>query len=119
MGGDVTLRNPQGRIAQNPKPELQHPKHMTLHAQCSIFIQALIRFLSQPVPAEMSPGSALKRALISLLLALAHQYDLVLNINRDSPDQQVKSAFRKVVLRAHPDKPGGSELCDGELNHDP
>ena len=64
----------------------------------------------------MSPGAALKRALITLLLALARQYELVLNINRDSPDQQVKSAFRKVILRAHPDKRGGSEAAAKKLN---
>ena len=57
--------------------------------QRSILIQVKIKLLSLPVPAEMSPGAVLKRALISLLLALARQYELVLNINRDSPDQLV------------------------------
>ena len=46
----------------------------------------------------MSPGAALKRALITLLLALARQYELVLNINRDSPDQWLRLLFFEAPL---------------------
>ena len=35
----------------------------------------------------MSPSAALKRALVSLLLNIARQYSIVLNIKRDSPDE--------------------------------
>ena len=42
--------------------------HIHENMQRSILIQVKINFLSLPVPAEMSPGAVLKRALISLLL---------------------------------------------------
>ena len=59
--------------------------------------------------------SLLKRALVSLLLELARTYSLVLKLNRDSDDDKVKAGFRKVILRAHPDKPGGSEAATKRL----
>ena len=71
----------------------------------------------------MSPGARFKRALVALLLELARVYGLTLNLNRDSQDEKVKTGFRKVILRAHPDKVGGSEAtakrltrCLGELD---
>eukprot|EP00973_Karenia_brevis_P000792 110049-Karenia_brevis.AAC.1 len=64
----------------------------------------------------MSPSSLLKRALVSLLLTLAQKYHLVLNINRDSADEDVRKSFRKIILRAHPDKAGGSEEDTKKLN---
>ena len=64
----------------------------------------------------MSPASVLKRALVSLLLSIAQQYELGLKINRDSPDDDVRKSFRRVILRAHPDKPGGSEKAARQLN---
>ena len=47
-----------------------------------------------------------KRAFVSLLLALAKAYGVVVDVKRDSPDSAVQEAFRKVVLKAHPDKGG-------------
>ena len=43
---------------------------------------------------------------MTLLLALARQYELVLVISRESSDQDVVKAFRQVALKAHPDKGG-------------
>ena len=51
----------------------------------------------------------LKRALVSVLLEAARVYDLSLNLKRESPDQVLSTSYRKVMLRVHPDKPGGSE----------
>ena len=48
-----------------------------------------------------------KRAFVTLLLQLAVAYQIVVSINRDSPDAAVLAAFRKVSLKVHPDK-GGS-----------
>ena len=56
----------------------------------------------------MSPAGALKRALVTLLLSLARQFEITLSVSRDSPDDPIKKAFRKVILRVHPDRPGGS-----------
>ena len=64
----------------------------------------------------MSPSARLKRALVTLLLELARVYNLTLNLNRDSQDDAVKSTFRKVIVRAHPDKAGGSEAAAKRLN---
>ena len=61
----------------------------------------------------MSLASGLKRVLVSLLLEFARVYGLTLDLNRDSGDDLVKAGFRKVILRTHPDKPGGSEAKAG------
>ena len=47
-----------------------------------------------------------KRAFVSVILALAHAYKLVANINRDSTDDMVLRAYKRVMLKAHPDKGG-------------
>ena len=64
----------------------------------------------------MSPYALAKRALVTLLLELARMYGLTLNVNRDSHDDAIKTGFRKVMLRAHPDKAGGSEATTKRLN---
>ena len=56
----------------------------------------------------MSPVQLLKRALVSVLLEVARTYCLDLSLSRDSADADVKKAFRRVIVKAHPDKPGGS-----------
>ena len=53
-----------------------------------------------------------KRTLVTLLLRLAAAYQVVVSINRDSPDVKVTQAFRKVVLKVHPDK--GGSLADAQ-----
>ena len=56
-----------------------------------------------------------KRSLVALLKALAKTYGVVLELSRDSSDTQVKTAARKVSLKAHPDH-GGSEDDQKLLN---
>jgi hypothetical protein len=46
-----------------------------------------------------TPTQLAKRALVSVLLALAAAYQVVLDINRESDDSSVKRAFRKVSRR--------------------
>ncbi len=48
-----------------------------------------------------------KRALVSLLLALAAAYGVSLTLRREAGDAAVTEAFRRVIRKAHPDK-GGS-----------
>ena len=55
----------------------------------------------------MGPASALKRALVTLLLALAREFALTLSVSRDAPDDRVKKVFRQVIMRIQPDKSGG------------
>ena len=50
-----------------------------------------------------------KRALVSLVKAMAVQYHVIVMLNRDSPDAEVTRAFKKVALKAHPDKGGSTE----------
>ena len=64
----------------------------------------------------MSPAARFKRALVPLLLELARVYGLTMSLNRDSADDVVKKNFRKIMLRAHPDKAGGSEATAKRLN---
>ena len=47
-----------------------------------------------------------KRALITVMLALAAAYGILLACVRDSPDDEVLRAYRKLLLRVHPDKGG-------------
>ena len=47
-----------------------------------------------------------KRAFVKVLLALAVTYGSSLHINRDSADDAVSAAYRRVTKRAHPDKGG-------------
>ena len=56
-----------------------------------------------------------KRSLVALLLRLATAYQVVVSINRDSPDVKVTQAFRKVVLKVHPDK--GGSVADAQKPH--
>eukprot|EP00973_Karenia_brevis_P041466 5737303-Karenia_brevis.AAC.2 len=58
---------------------------------------------------------ATKRALVTLLLALARQYEVMLSVNRDSTDRDVEKAVRKMMRHVHPDKGGRPEDCV-ELN---
>ena len=56
-----------------------------------------------------------KRALVTLLHALAATYELNIRCTRDSPDATIHRAFRQVVLKVHPDR-GGSARHQQELN---
>ena len=51
-----------------------------------------------------------KRALVSLLLTLAQQYSVQIQLKREDDDNLVEAAFRKVVKKTHPDK--GGKLAD-------
>ena len=49
-----------------------------------------------------------KRALVTLLKSLATAYGLVLTQTRDSPNKDVRTAYRKVSPKTHPDRGGRS-----------
>ena len=50
-----------------------------------------------------------KRALVSLLLYFAKLYRVVLNITRDSADDDIRKSFKKVSRKTHPDRGGSGE----------
>ena len=45
-----------------------------------------------------------KRAFVSVLLALGCAYRLAFTINRDSDDADILRAYRRTLLKVHPDK---------------
>ena len=47
--------------------------------------------------------------MVRVLLALAAAYALVLTLPKDPTDAQVTTAYKKVALKAHPDKGGAVE----------
>ena len=64
--------------------------------------------------AGAGPVQMAKRALVSVLLRLAGVYTVALAVTRDSADAVVEGAFKKLLLRVHPDKGGHVELLGGE-----
>ncbi len=57
-------------------------------------------------PMASSRYEKAKRAFVTLLLSLARAYRVVVEVNRDSEDAVVHTAYRKVLLKVHPDKGG-------------
>ena len=64
----------------------------------------------------MSSAKDAKRRFVTMLLKLGRQYSLPLAVDRDSETGALRAAFRKIILRVHPDKPGGSEHHTKLLN---
>ena len=56
-----------------------------------------------------------KRVLVSLLKTLAAAYSVTLKLTRESSDAEVRTAFRKVSRKVHPDQ-GGSVADQTALN---
>ena len=56
-----------------------------------------------------------KRVLVTLLKSLAGIYSVVLGLTRESTNTQVKAAYKKVSLKAHPDQ-GGEAKRQAALN---
>ena len=57
----------------------------------------------------LSPVQRAKRAFVSVLLTLATAYGLHVDVKRDSADETVQAAYRKVSRSVHPDKGGSGE----------
>ena len=60
-------------------------------------------------PPMVSAIDLAKRALVALLKTLAGIYSVNLNLTRDSSDNVVRSAYKRVSVRAHPDRGGREE----------
>ena len=63
---------------------------------------------------SLSRVGAAARAFVAVLSLLARRYELVLEVNRDSSPERLLKAYRKVLLKAHPDK-GGSKVDTQKL----
>ena len=57
-----------------------------------------------------------KRAFVRVLLSVAAAFRVTASVNRDSPDDDLLACYRKVILKAHPDK-GGSKEQFQRLQH--
>ena len=57
-----------------------------------------------------------KRALLATMRTAAVLFGLSMTCNWDSADSEVVSFFRKLALRAHADRPGGSRVQQQRLN---
>ena len=53
-----------------------------------------------------SAHTTAKRAFVSVILALARAYQLIVDVNRDSDDVPILKAYRRIILKVHPDKGG-------------
>ena len=53
-----------------------------------------------------SPSDLAKRALVRQLISLARVCSVTLQLNRDFPDTDVLQAYRRLILKVHPDKGG-------------
>ena len=73
----------------------------------------IVLALASPMP--VSPVQAAKRVFVALLVSLAATYRVAVRVTRDSPDVDVKRAYRLVAAKAHPDK-GGSNSHIQRLN---
>jgi len=58
----------------------------------------------------VSKVAAATRAFVAALLALARSYEVALSVNRDSSCDELLKAYRKLLLKTHPDK--GGRKCD-------
>ena len=54
-----------------------------------------------------------KRALVALIKFLAGIYSLTVDVKRESPDEEVRKAYRTLSRKVHPDK-GGQKGAAGE-----
>ena len=57
----------------------------------------------------VSAIDAAKRVLVSLLKTLAAAYGLTIGLARESSDTDVRSAYRKLSRKTHPDRGGKAE----------
>ena len=68
------------------------------------FFSFLIHFFAMPSTADIC-----KRALVTLIRALAVAYGFRVAVTRDATDQVIKRAYHTTSKRTHPDKGGSTE----------
>ena len=62
---------------------------------------SVLKLLDMPSEVDLA-----KRELVKVLRALAAKYKVTLSLTRESSNQDVDKAFRRVSLKVHPDKGG-------------
>ena len=89
-----------------------HKDHDPLAASCfgkNCMCSSVAVFAQDGSTFGAMPCSALartKRAFVAVLLSIARTYSLTLKTNRDSEDNELLQAYRRLVKKAHPDKGG-------------
>ena len=66
-------------------------------------------FVSTVVAMPVSKIGAATRAFVATMLAMARCYQLLLQVNRDSPPEDLLKAYKRVLLKCHPDKGGSND----------
>ena len=63
-----------------------------------------------PTKMVASVKQSATRAFVAVLALLAKSYEVVLAVSRDSSEQELLKAYRKLALKVRPDK--GGRVCD-------
>ena len=72
-------------------------------------VVVFVTIASQDVPMPVSALQKAKRVFVHVLLSTAVAYHVALTVNRESADEELLTAYRQVVKKAHPDKGGSKE----------
>ena len=59
-----------------------------------------------------------KRALVKVLLSLATAYRVVTTVTRESADHAIVAAYKRLLLKVHPDKGGSADTSKITLRCD-
>ena len=59
----------------------------------------------------------LKRALVALIVSMARAYNCGVDIKRESSDEEVRSAYRRLSRHVHPDRAGRTVLRAQRTQH--
>ena len=75
----------------------------------------IISFANSSLHPMASARDLAKRALVALIKFLAGIYSLTVDVKRESPDEEVRKAYRTLSRKVHPDK-GGQKGEQEKLN---
>ena len=102
------------RTARNFRPALGHLSvwlsgRRSIHCTC----EGCVRKSPKAMPLSLLESA--RRAFLSLLLRLGRSHAVPLQISRESPDQELLKAYRRISKKVRPDR-GGSLAQSQSLN---
>ena len=75
----------------------------------AVWSQGGLHFFAEHPFRMKCPFTFATRVLVRGLLATTRLYEVLVQANRDSTEQDILKAYRKVILENHPDKGGNAE----------